>query len=161
MSTVIVYFLLMIFVTAMASQFLPIYFWLARWLAWKPGDENPFAESYLFINLLTMASAKGFDRQETPRTLEFWLVYKSRESNYFTRNDFWEFSSTHQKTIDFREMKRQTFFNKKFIIVSLHSIMRKGCVGVTWLSRPSDIRRVRARSWLDFHLPLIDVILLT
>ena len=25
-----------------------------------------------------------------------------------------------------------------------------GCVGVTWLSRPSDSRRVRARSWLGF-----------
>ena len=104
-----------------------------------------------FMNLLTMASAKGFDRQERPRTvfvLIFWLVWKFWESNYFTRNDFWEFYITHQKTIDFWEMKRLTFFNKKFIIVSLHNIMRKGCVGVTWLSRPSDLRRVRARSWL-------------
>ena len=38
-------------------------------LARKPGDENPFAESYLFKNLLTMASTKGFDRQESPRTV--------------------------------------------------------------------------------------------
>ena len=48
-------------------------------------------------------------------------------------------------------MKRLTFFNKKFVIVSFHNIMRKGVqvVGVTWLSRPSDLRRVRARSLLS------------
>ena len=27
--------------------------------------------------------------------------------------------------------------------------IKMGCVGVTWLSRPSDSRRVRARSWLS------------
>ena len=32
-------------------------------LARKPGDENPFTlNPIFFINLLTMASAKGFDR---------------------------------------------------------------------------------------------------
>ena len=45
--------------------------------------------------------------------------------------------------------------DEKFIIVSLHNIKRKGCVGVTWLSRPSDIRRVRARSCLRTILLLV------
>ena len=35
--------------------------------------------------------------------------------------------------------------------------IKMGCVGVTWLSRPSDSRRVRARSWLP---PLQSFVLL-
>ena len=37
--------------------------------------------------------------------------------------------------MDFLGDEKTNFFEQKGLIVSLHNIMRKGCVGVTWLSR--------------------------
>ena len=41
----------------------------------------------------------------------------------------------------FLKNEKTNFFQQKVTFVSFHNIIRKGCVGVTWLSRPSDLRK--------------------
>ena len=55
--------------------------------------------------------------------------------------------------MDFLDMKRLTFFDKKFIIVSFLNIIRKGCVGVA-MHGPSE--NEIAYSLAGGHLELFD-----
>ena len=57
------------------------------------------------------ALAKGFDTCDFCTCILIGL--ESRQRYYFTSDDLWEFSTLCQKTKDFCEVKRQTFFQQK------------------------------------------------